>query len=1271
MCAVVITESRGFGANAAVRAAPVDSPPSAARSLEPDEIAGIMEVDGLALEGTPDVVKVAKLSEASLLHNLRVRYARDDIYTRAGSILISVNPFKTLSIYGAERMAEAKNADAKKLQELAPHVYVLAETAFRGMLNEQKQQALLISGESGAGKTEAVKACLRCIVSRSSEAAKGQGGAADGGAARAKYVEDCIMQANPLLEALGNAKTVRNGNSSRFGKWIEVQFDASGYISASRVTSYLLEKSRVTEANHAAVSPRTSPPLPRPLPQSGKSSSYGTPPPSLAKGERTYHSLYQLCRGCTNEQRTQLQLGDPKDFRYIGTSANVAIPNVDDVAWWAETCHAMEVFGLSGADTDGLRHILAAVLHVGNLVFATLKIEQQDDGSKVDDASQPALKALAALVGVATPALESALTVKSVGKFPVVQVPQPPAKATATRDALAKALYGQLFEWTIGRLNGVMGSGTGAADAKRTIGMLDIFGFEAFTKNSLEQLLINFANEKLQEHFNEYIFRMEEAECRAEGVVCPKLEFADNSHVMALMTTRPTGVLSLMNEEVIVPNGSDMGLLGKLQQNHRSNATFKQLPRNQGDGFVVLHYAGPVGYQIEGFVDKNRDQLPGELVQMLGTSQMALVTDLFKPSTADEAPKSARGGGARGRSGGGGGRKATALASQFVDSLDSLMAVLQKTTPHFVRCVKPNSTLQANSLDGSYVMRQLREMGMVHVVRARKQGFAHRYPFDKFTSRYGYMMRGREADAAACAPFYSQHLGTASPPAGVQKDCVTILAVMVADKVLDPDGWAVGTAKVFLKEAMQQQLEVAREQYLLKVVTERLQQAIAAREVPTLESAIAAALEVQLQSPLVVQARQLLSLLQAQMAAAAKLNEAVAARDVGQLEAALTQCANVDLFNETVGQAQQLLQTLKAQAAATGALTTALERNDIAMLEAALAQADGTGLNTGLVQEARRRLDTLRHTAQLEQSLLTSSEGDDLAALGGFLAQAQAINLDTPAVQKARARLEKLQEAARLQEAIATATQQGDAAGVKELIARCRQPATAQTAALSAAVASAESQLREIEANAAARAQAEQRRAEEDERQRQAQAAEAAAALRRAEAEAAAAAAAAASAPQPGSVQPLSAPAFARAASQGGLGGRSGGQAEDVWVQYKEGGKSWPCVPLAQRVALLQAGCPLIKVVPASSRWKVPCAWGGLGEDATRAALALWWWRPWNSFARSPQPLSPYSSVPVRACRWPRVIGPVIGMPPSTSCSRRTAVISRGMRARSRSTSRR
>ena len=249
--AMKVDSCTGFGEAATIRAG-VPSPRgvSSVRVLRKEEVLQIQECDILALQGAPDMVKFAKLSEATLLHNLRVRYARDDIYSRAGSILISVNPFKQLSIYTPERMAQCKDADAKVLQDLEPHVYALAEAAFRGMLVEQKQQSILISGESGAGKTEAVKACLRYLVARSSDAARGHG--ESGSAARAKYVEECIMQANPLLEAIGNAKTVRNGNSSRFGKWVEVQFDASGFITASRATSYLLEKSRVTE--HGIVS---------------------------------------------------------------------------------------------------------------------------------------------------------------------------------------------------------------------------------------------------------------------------------------------------------------------------------------------------------------------------------------------------------------------------------------------------------------------------------------------------------------------------------------------------------------------------------------------------------------------------------------------------------------------------------------------------------------------------------------------------------------------------------------------------------------------------------------------------------------------------------------------------------------------------------------------------------------------------------------------------------------------------------------------------------
>ena len=1053
------------------------------------------------------------------------------------------------------------------------------------MLVEQKQQSILISGESGAGKTEAVKACLRFIVSRSNEAARGHP-EANGPAARAAYIEECIMQANPLLEALGNAKTLRNGNSSRFGKWVEVQFDASGFITASRITSYLLEKSRVVE--HGDVSdawsfagPIAHAVMLKPLSDALMRASCAW---MQMQGERTYHVMYQLCRGCTTEQGQELELMSPTDFRYISASASIAVPGVDDKLWWAATCKAMNVFAFSLDDQKGLRNILAAILHVGNLEFEAVKLEQQDDGSAVSDSSKPHLVAAAKLLALAPESFEQALTVKSVGKFPVVQVPQSPGKATATRDALARALYGHFFTWTIGRINTTMGKDQGAVDAKRTIGMLDIFGFESFQTNSLEQLLINFANEKLQAHFNEYIFRLEEAECQAEGVACPKLTFADNSLVMSLMTTKPTGVLSLLNEEVLVPNASDVNLLQKLLQNHQGHSEFKALPRAHGEGFIIQHYAGPVGYLIDGFVEKNRDQLPGELVQLVGTSKLPLLEALFKQgigSDKEGGQKTARAGGARGRTGGASGRRTSALAAQFADSLDALISMLQTTTPHFVRCVKPNAELVSDKFDGGYVMRQLREMGMVHVVRARKQGYAHRYPFDRFASRYGYLTKGEGPDEGFCKAAYIQHLGTSDPPCGERRECVTMMCTMAADGILSSDGWAVGTSKVFLKEAQQHQLEVAREAYLLRVVTEQLEQAISQRDISALEAAVAGALEVQLQSPLIATAQQLLTLLQAQAHAASALEEALGSRDLPMLDAALATAAKAGLAGELVQQAQQLRSQLMEQHRASTMLGEALRRNDIQALSVALADATRVGLNTGLVKEAQRRLDGLQRATEIDHDLQQASQATNLATLSQLLQRAEEIALDTPAVRAAQQRRGDLQEGMHLRDSLTQATaQSGSTATLHSLIAKARAHSV-QTEELKTAADDAERFVAERE---------------------HAELATPAAGGSAAGTVAAAVALVDASA-SPAHAELVQTHADANAAVDGmqtiSISGpphttmtseqytpppaQSGGEAI---VPSPEGERAIPCVHLTMRCKKLQQGTSLIKVAPAFDRWK-------------------------------------------------------------------------------------
>ena len=643
---------------------------------------------------------------------------------------------------------------------------------------------------------------------------------------------------------------------------------------------------------------------------------------------------------------------------------------------------------------------------------------------------------------------------------------------------------------------------------------------------------------------------------------------------MTLMTSKPTGILSLMNEEVLVPNASDAQLLQKLTQQHKGHSEFKVMPRAQGDGFVVHHYAGPVSYLIEGFVEKNRDQLPGELVQLVSTSQMPLLQALFKQGGASgidaPSPSTRGGGGARCRAGGGGdsrratalaaqfvdslrgGRRATALAAQFVESLDSLIHMLQSTTPHFVRCVKPNSQLVSDRFDGNNVMRQLREMGMVHVVRARKQGFAHRYTFERFTMRYAYLIKGRDALSAVCAPAYLEHLQHANPPPGERRDCVTILAMMVADKVLAPDGWAVGTGKIFLKEAQQQQLEVAREAYLLKVVTEQLQAAIAKSDITALEGAIAGALEVHLQSPLVGEAQQLLALLQSQARAAAALHTAIDARDINSLEAALAMAAKVGLVNDLVQHAKQLVAQLFDQQKATKALSDALQRNNADALRAALAEAGRVGLNTGLVKEAERRLNGLEKVADLDQQLQRASQGYSIGLLTELLQRAEDIALGTLVVQTAQQRRSDLQEAVQVHDALTRAASlTADASGMQQLLVRARM-LSVRTPELIAAEKSAESALAEQAHKMAAAA---------------------------AETQVAAEAAAAAAAEQ----QRLQ---EAQAQAQAQTQARARAAAQPEWVSTPAGDSALPCMPLSERARRLQRGTSLIKVAPDCDRWK-------------------------------------------------------------------------------------
>lgn len=710
-------------------------------------------------------------------------------------------------------------------------------------------------------------------------------------------------------------------------------------------------------------------------------------------------------------------------------------------------------------------------------------------------------------------------------------------------------------------------------------------------RNSLEQFLINFANEKLQQYFNEYIFRMEEAACREEGVVCPSLQFADNSAVTALLEAKPAGLLSLINEEVLVPNSSDANLLQKMHQQHRAHTAFKLMPRAQGEGFVVVHFAGDVSYLIEGFVEKSRDALPAELALLLGKSELPLLATLFKSSTGSDSAEQpvgaagARGRGARGRSGGGG-RRVVAVGAQFKESLDSLMSMLHSTSPHFVRCVKPNTALAPGQFGGAYVLRQLQQMGMIHVVHARKQGYAHRYPFERFKARYGYLWKGLSArPAAALAPFFEKHLGTATPAESARKDCAELLGAMVNASLLDADGWAIGTGKIFLKAAQQQQLEIARESHLRRIVTEQLEQALATPSITGLEQALAAATEVRLQSPLLAQVRELLARLQAQEAAAAQLDEAVHARDATALQTALARAGQVGLAAERTAAARQLLSQLLSQQEAAAELANAMQRNETGLLAAALERATKTGLNTGLVQEAQRRLDGLHHAAELEEQLRKASVvgsaalHSQLQLLAQLLAQAEQISMASRDVTTAQQVHAALQDVAQLLMMLQEASAARDPQLLSELVARAGA-STVQHLELQTAAQSARDLLKELTA--------ERERAGEARRQ---------AALPPREPEPPREAA---GRPPPQVSQlPMEAPAVGQQTSltreeerqleqleasviaaslEEARAAASNGVEQEAWAAASERGGGVPCLPLSARLQTLKQGCSLIKV---------------------------------------------------------------------------------------------
>ncbi|EIE22795.1 hypothetical protein COCSUDRAFT_47698 [Coccomyxa subellipsoidea C-169] len=729
-----------------------------------------------------DLVKSDFLHEPGILHTLRVRYTLDMIYTYSGNILIAANPHKRLRhLYGARMMTQYRGIP---LGELSPHVYAIAEQAFNAMMIDEQKQAILISGESGAGKTESAKMVMQYLAHRTaplqSPQKPGQKPQIKSQHSQQFQLEDMskqapieeqVLESNPLLEAFGNAKTVRNDNSSRFGKFVEIDFDGAGRVSGASINTYLLERSRVVSVNAP---------------------------------ERSYHIFYQLCAGATPTQREMYRLEQgAQGFRYLSESQSDAAPcfsleDVDDGEALRTTLDAMQIVGIGEAEREAVLRTVAAVLHLGNITF----VGAADEGAAPRDSSaEAALAAVADLLQVEEETLLQALTsraIETVGERIVKRLDA--AAANASRDALAKNLYARLFDWLVAAINRKISAlGTGQR-SKRSIGILDIYGFESFKDNSFEQLCINLANERLQQQFNQHVFKGEQEEYAREGIDWSYVEFIDNQDCLDVLEgsqdAPSLAVFPLIDEACRLPRATYQDLAHTLRTRLADHGRFVA-PKRPQHAFAVEHYAGRVTYSSELLLDKNKDFVVAEHVGLLRSSKSDFIQELFAESNAELAEAAAIAGGKVMRRGTKSAFKLNSVGAQFRKQLQGLMGTLKQCQPHFIRCIKPNPQSKPGQLAPQYVLEQLRAGGVLEAVRIACAGFPTRKFFRPFVQRYMILVaNGR----GAYHPMDVENMDQAQAGECVRK-------ILQAARV---DGWQIGKTRVFLRAGQLAQLEGAR-----------------------------------------------------------------------------------------------------------------------------------------------------------------------------------------------------------------------------------------------------------------------------------------------------------------------------------------------------------------------------------------------------------------------------------------------------------------------------
>eukprot|EP00042_Codosiga_hollandica_P058625 m.886786 g.886786 ORF g.886786 m.886786 type:complete len:1857 (-) comp59913_c0_seq1:203-5773(-) len=690
-----------------------------------------------ATTGVGDLVLLDPLTEENLVENLRKRFMANEIYTYIGNVVVSVNPYQVLPIYSQAKMLDYSG---RHLYEMPPHIYATADAVYRAM-KERRDQVVIITGESGAGKTESTKKVIQyfaSITSTNTGTAKGN-------------IEDQVIQANPMLEAFGNAKTIRNDNSSRFGKFIRVQFSNQGKIAGADIESYLLEKSRVVRQQ---------------------------------PGERCFHIFYQLLAGASDSLAETLLLNrDPASYTFLAKST-FFVDEVNDALEFKATRDAMTVMGFSEEESLNLFKTIAAILHFGNIKFGQSKRSEYADSILNNEEAE----IVSHLLGLSVQDFTKALLrprIKTGNEYTIQG--RTLDQVVYSVEALSKATYERMFKWLVGRINKAI-----ETKSSRThfIGVLDIAGFEIFKFNSFEQLLINYTNERLQQFFNHHMFDIEQEEYKKEGIDWDFIDFGLDLQPCINLIEKSMGVLALLDEECLFPKATDTSFAEKLHANHHGRSENYSKPgysKNQDVGdFQIHHYAGTVTYSVDHWIDKNKDPLNDNVVELLQRSTNAFIADIWTDrKTADRRKK---------------GSQFVTVGQLHKEQLTNLMETLLNTDPHFVRCIIPNELKKPMTLDAKLTLHQLRCNGVIEGIRICRKGFPNRILFQEFRQRYSLLAPGE------------------LPPGFM--DGRKAAQVLVKALQLDASEFRIGNTKVFFRAGVLGRLEEARDAKLATTITE-------------------------------------------------------------------------------------------------------------------------------------------------------------------------------------------------------------------------------------------------------------------------------------------------------------------------------------------------------------------------------------------------------------------------------------------------------------------